>query len=367
MITTVILSVLLFVWVFFIPSSLGFHYQKQLGLVNGILVDYRIPTVTINAILCLLFFFCLLLSMLLRKTIHWRVLCRTLFYALASSILFQSIVSFLQLFTQHSVFGYLPFGEVDYSSTQIVLSTFFDGALKKLPYGTTTHPNVLAGFVVISSLLCLLLQRKKWMRFPLIFIALLLCCSTQSLNALAALIVGAVLFFTIPKHIVPTRIVRISILLTPIISIFFFSLPLVLHSQNPSLLRRAQLEQITFRMIDSHPITGIGWNTFTLHMEEYGFVTSTIRFLQPVHNIFLLVLAETGVMGWTLLLLYALFLQKIHSKYLYLFAALTILGSLDHYLLSLATGRLMLLVCFLAIFIDAHQEEKRYNMTAKLP
>jgi Tol biopolymer transport system component len=60
---------------------------------------------------------------------------------------------------------------------------------------------------------------------------------------------------------------------------------------------RRELNDIAGEMIDDHPATGVGLNNFELVMgpyEKYGI----IFFNNPVHNLYLLYLAETGIVGF---------------------------------------------------------------------
>ena len=98
----------------------------------------------------------------------------------------------------------------------------------------------------------------------------------------------------------------------------------------------------------SSPVFGVGLNNFVVKMEEFGQVIATYRFLQPVHNVFLLILAETGLVGlglaaggWRLA-----FKQKLSHSFsnpkLYILCAIFFLSLFDHYLLTIQQGTLVL-------------------------
>ncbi|MCG2691495.1 O-antigen ligase family protein, partial [Microgenomates group bacterium] len=93
---------------------------------------------------------------------------------------------------------------------------------------------------------------------------------------------------------------------------------------------------------------GVGLNNFTVTMEKYGYVTATTRFLQPVHNIYLLILSETGLIGLAgfIYLLYkgrSLFIDKVQPCHLALLILL-FLGLFDHYFFTLQQGLLLLTI-----------------------
>jgi len=74
---------------------------------------------------------------------------------------------------------------------------------------------------------------------------------------------------------------------------------------NGSAESRIPLNNLALRMIEDHPVLGIGPNNFTVAMPQY--LTSEFRreFLYTVHNTYLLIWTETGIAG---LLAYLAFL-----------------------------------------------------------
>src|SRR5258708_39330 len=335
-------QIVVFLWIFSIPTSIAYHYDKQAGFVHGVLVDYRIPTLSLSfVLLCLACVLCLLSKHIPKKT---------LIVALIFTFLFQSLLALYQFRFQHSLTGYIPFGEVDFSSTQIAKGVFFNGSLYKLPYGTTVHPNILAGFCVITFLL-LIIQKILPIdrRYSALFflIASFICFLTQSLSATIALLLGYAVFVFLQKKKHTTRLVRAGILVVPLLSFVFFRLPAIAGSQNTSLSRRSQLQDIATKMIVSHPVTGIGWNNFTLLQQSYGYVPSTVRFLQPVHNAFLLLITELGMIGWLICGVIIVSIWKMHQTFLPLAVSLIFISSFDHYFVTLTTGRMILILCIL--------------------
>jgi O-antigen ligase len=119
-------------------------------------------------------------------------------------------------------------------------------------------------------------------------------------------------------------------------------------------------------MIKDNPLLGVGLNNFTARMSEYGQVQANTRFLQPVHNVYLLWLAETGLAGLLIIFAVINYLVKSGEKRVvsnvkgrkmkmgtvfstsYLFfipvLMLLIIGLVDHYPLTLQTGQLMLVL-----------------------
>jgi O-antigen ligase len=100
-------------------------------------------------------------------------------------------------------------------------------------------------------------------------------------------------------------------------------------------------------MIRDHPLTGVGIGSFILKLADYALEGAII---EPVHNIFLLAGSELGIIG--LLLVIALFISialsvfKVRTPNAILasatIAGLGVICLFDHYLWSLAPGRMML-------------------------
>ncbi|MDP4030687.1 MAG: O-antigen ligase family protein, partial [Candidatus Beckwithbacteria bacterium] len=111
-----------------------------------------------------------------------------------------------------------------------------------------------------------------------------------------------------------------------------------------SFSRRSQLTNISLKMFQDRPLTGVGLNNFTVVMDRYGYVPAATRFLQPVHNIYLLILSETGLigtLGFLYLILQGLSLKAFKERPLWI---LLFLGLFDHYPLTLQTGLLLFIL-----------------------
>ena len=128
----------------------------------------------------------------------------------------------------------------------------------------------------------------------------------------------------------------------PLISLTIFLYPIKLM-ETTSFTRRWQLIKISLKMFLNQPFLGTGWNNFIIRMEKFGQIRGNIRFLQPVHNIFLLLLAETGIIGTSLILiiLYQIIKKRKRVFFPLLFSIL-FLGLFDHYWLTIEQGILTL-------------------------
>lgn len=271
---------------------------------------------------------------------------------LAFTLLFQSVVAFWQFFTQQSVAGYWFLGETDLSSFAGLAKTTWGGVERVLPYGTTAHPNVLGGFLALGVLILLsqphiqdrFLKTALYICMTISVVALLL---TGSISAILALIVGVVLLYWKKSAAIPHAVLVLGMLLCVVITIW-----LPLPQSHPSVERRAYLNQAGLRMVVDHPFVGVGLQNFTNHVEDYALKKEVVRFVQPAHNVPLLFIAETGLVGILLVLLVT---GKLCSKKLVHLLPLLPIALLDHYLLTLHTGILLAFVFFLSMQIKSHK------------
>jgi len=117
------------------------------------------------------------------------------------------------------------------------------------------------------------------------------------------------------------------------------------NTDQPSLLRRAHLNQAAWQMWLRQPLQGVGLNQFTNSLEKYAASPEIVRFVQPAHHSLLLVLSEGGLL-LVFTLFYLAYLSKNHIQLRTLFIPVAIF-SLDHYLLTQSGGWIMLLLFLL--------------------
>ena len=115
---------------------------------------------------------------------------------------------------------------------------------------------------------------------------------------------------------------------------------------------RQQLNVAAIRLWQTSPLFGVGLGNFLVRLPE-ALPTRTIYFLQPVHNIYLLLLSEVGVVGF---LFFIWFLQKIFRHpfgiWHLAFGILLVLGLVDHYPLTLQQGQLLLTLLMSLAIVD---------------
>jgi O-antigen ligase len=67
---------------------------------------------------------------------------------------------------------------------------------------------------------------------------------------------------------------------------------------NPAAFARLPLNGLAWQMFQEHPLVGVGANNFIAASSEFLTVDWTRVWLHTVHNKYLLVMAETGILGF---------------------------------------------------------------------
>lgn len=236
-------------------------------------------------------------------------------------------------------------------------------------YGGLDHPNIFGALMAISllvSLYLLLAQNKKitnlkklrfslflWTSTLISFMALLLSFSRLAIGAgfIGALIIILYYLFY-KKHYrqvikVISSLALLAVILVSVYSQLFFSR---LDASN-----RLELKSINERqeqLIEAKTIIkdnlyfGVGIGNYSLALKDY-YPDKNIYELQPVHNGFLLLMAEIGIFGFISFLVFFIYLFAIaYSRkqvlYISLWLALLIIMLAEHWLISLHFGWLVM-------------------------
>jgi hypothetical protein len=322
-------------------------------------------------------------------------------FILSLSVIYSSVIAVSQFFLQHTLGGmFWLLGErTFYAGTPGIARINFCSAsglscrMLLRAYGTFPHPNVLGGFLAASILLILYFLTKSRKTdipelFPLkqypvsdgvktIYIISAVSGITAlyfsfSRTAWAALGIGILLLGLLSisyRYIYKTRksgfgsafgrwgtFVVIGLFLLAIPSSIFSleSLSSVIPGDE-SVVVRNQLNQAALSMVRVSPFFGVGAGNYLIKLPEF-LVDRQIYFLQPVHNIYLLVYTEFGIIGTTLLVISIYFVVKHHSGKMRIYSdrapirislcALLFIGLFDHYPLTLQQGQLFLTLLF---------------------
>jgi len=309
-------------------------------------------------------------------------------WVFAFGVLIQSILGIGQFLSQYS-FASKWLGMAEHNPGilgQAVVITSLARYLRA--YGTTVHPNVLGGYLAVglvlilgliikcqmSNVKCQMLDSvsnlvsgfKKWSPVLLFLIyssGLVALIFTFSRSAWLGFGLGFVmlmiLFWRDHKNII-RQIFVISIVIVTL-SLFIFHEPVFnrLETTSPQ-IERSTTERISgynsaTELFKKKSFTGVGIGNFTL--ADYKLVSSTknIWEYQPIHNVYLLVFVESGIVGGIIWLIFlgqilVIRLRRIRKeestdfwKFIILTSYFVILFLMffDHYLWTLQSGRLL--------------------------
>jgi len=292
----------------------------------------------------------------------------SIFIAIILTLVFQSSLAIYQFHQQKSLFKYQVLGETKLTQYYGIAKGVFNGEEKILPYGTTAHPNNLGGVLVIYIMVAFTLLKNecktylKYKNLKSTLLAFTLIPSlytlylTQSVSAVLTFnfFIIAMLFSTFAEKI-NLQNLRTTIQKYFLHPLTFISLltafPLLiayLAELNPSsfsLTRRSFLNQAAWEMFIDNIWWGTGLNNFILQLGEYIHTRQIKNFIQPVHHVGLLFLAETGLLG-ILLLVYLIKLNKKQLNLNKIFFLIPII-TLDHYLITQPAGLISVFLLFL--------------------
>ena len=411
-------KIFFYLLILFLPTQLGKHFWPNFSFVFGLRLDYLSPTFyftdflilaififslgsflkslikikTVSLILFIVFLISLIGGILFSKNysagwygfiklIEFSFLAfyvknnfnlfkkEIIFACFLAGIVFEASLSLFQFFNGGSLNSFLYFlGERTFTSqTPGIANASINGQLVLRPYGTFSHPNVLAGYLIIAMLYLLLFFSKKIKRFFLFLgivfgtASLLLTFGRMAIFLWTAYLV--LLFrFLIPekykKELSNLRIVLfLSIFIFLFLFIFFFFQNSVFFQRflstklsDEPVIQRQELISESLIMFAKNPVFGVGLNNFFYNINYLSLEKKTML-IQPVHNIFLYTLSQTGLTG-IFFLTYILFrsfkniLKKASSKekaYLLMgLFSVIFLGMFDHYFLTIQQGQILL-------------------------
>ena len=394
--------------IFFIPLNLGKHFVFRFSYVNGLLSDYLVPTVFVTDLLILLLLLLWFIDLLInfkplifksnylsfvflslylasvflsiltsnRPEAGFYAFIRLILYVLffiyvvnvfdfkrdlkmfltviCVSVIFQTVLALLQWINQGSVFNnYLFFGEQPYSfSTSGIVKENLFGVSKVPPYGTFRHPNVLAAFIAIFLIFIAFAGSKAKANKRLLLVGLVGGLSVLTISFSRFAIISFI--FAVASYFLISKLKKfgatVCLLISLLIILLGISLPAIPFNrfliEEPSFSIRSDLIRATYKTMGQNILFGAGLNNNLIQIKDLLLKNEFLRFIQPVHNMFLLVLSETGVfaLAFFVLFLYSVlykllsvsnFSDPVWKSLLVNFFQLLILGSFDHYFLTI--------------------------------
>lgn len=267
------------------------------------------------------------------------------FSGLFFAVLFLCLLGIAQFLAGHSI-GFWILGERDFSVTTPLVAkfNFYDRVFLR-PYATFSHPNLLGGFLILSLPILMAGISRKLNNLKLILGLLVSTTVLITFSRPALLLAGIQAVFTYRRL---WKLILIFLcLVAPLLIVRFAS---IFTFDSLAVLRRQELADYAVDLFLKNPFFGIGLNNFINLLAMDKVLVGTSRFLQPVHNIFLLVSSETGVLGlagFMALFIFAIWenakkqdkLSKILTGDLLM---VILLGFFDHYFITLPQGQRLL-------------------------
>jgi hypothetical protein len=234
-----------------------------------------------------------------------------------------------------------------------------DGLRWLRAYGTFPHPNLLGGWTLalLASPLTLILLPSKW-RIPALIlfstglVLLVLTFSRSAWLGLAAL--SAVLLFRWKRlHrkslivLIATGLLCLALLFVPLRQMFATRLVVnQVQTEQVSSFTRLWLVQRTWEIIQKQPILGVGIGSYSLALSQH---VAAFYDIEPVHNIPMLAWSELGpggviaLTGLGIMVAFRTFKARRPLTIIFsaILAGLFVVSLFDHYLWTLAPGRLL--------------------------
>ncbi|HZZ99447.1 MAG TPA: O-antigen ligase family protein [Candidatus Paceibacterota bacterium] len=291
------------------------------------------------------------------------------FTALVLGGLFQSVIAIPQFMLQSSL-GLKWLGESYLAPAMSGIAAFYVNGVKIMrAYGTTPHSNVLAAyfFIALGAFYSIAIyQKRRWWWFAAHALTLWAFLLTFSrvilgiwiLNFLARIFLIRYSKFKKEFYEDPEMRRRsLKIFWTTIaVGVVFLVVYWPYVASRAALSGTDQAVQLRVyynheSLVSAHNLFGLGMGNFVPWLMSQDQHLSSDLY-QPVHNIYLLIYSETGIVGISLFLLFLVFLlydywKKLGFKKLYHFSfglivcSILIFGLFDHYLWDIQSGQMI--------------------------
>lgn len=379
-----------FAFVLFLPTQLGKHFFFNFSYVNGVKIDYLSPTLYLTDIIFIILFvlnYKYFSSLFIKKNRNVWIVCGFLiiniifakyqflslyqalkiielvfifvfftklrdwqfviksFFLISCVELILAIFQFINKSSIQNIFYFL--GERSFFlSTPGIAKIYFFGHEFLRTYATFSHPNSMGGFYLLTYFFFLtsnIFEDKK-LRINLLVISSILLFLSFSKTVITTYVL--LNLFYIIKNTNKTRLFWI-VRMIPIVIVGGFLMGM--KTDPLSLEKRLAVYQNSISIITNNLLLGVGLNHYLIYQANYP-IKYSYFFLQPVHNIVLLLASETGIV-FTIYLIYLLFKknkERFFNNVCFLICFLVVLftGTIDHYWMTLQQNWLLLGVIF---------------------
>lgn len=295
------------------------------------------------------------------------------------SLIFQGVIATAQFLTGNPLD---LFTTGNLHRALIITST--DSSLVRAQ-GTAPYPNGFAAYLVPIILLNISLATgiaaDRALRLVSIFLGLLALLFSFSRGGWLSFMVDLMLFcfYALRSHLLRSKhvvaVLLIILTLTPLIFLRNLS------NDSNAAMSRLPLITLAFNMVSAHPFIGIGANTYSSEIRNYFTPELVGVYLDQVHNMYLLIFAEIGILGmaafiWLLATLVrqskALLRRDVdpYIRYIGLGIALGVTASATHMMFDMFNSRVLLgsLFAQAGIITSLHSlSEKDHTEKAQRP
>ncbi len=300
-------------------------------------------------------------------------------YAFFSGVLIHSFIGIYQFLSQTS-FSNKYLGIASHSSSNLgdsVIQTIF-GERWLRAYGGFDHPNMFGGILVICILLAVgNIMQKKYSLFDYIVIpffsfALLFTFSRSAWLSLIVSILFLLLYYLFIDGVEKfLKLVKLSIVI-----LFIFTIAMVnystlfvsrfstdVYTEIKSIDERSVYLSEAGELLGDNALFGVGVSNYTKSVSREVTTDQPSWYYQPVHNFFILLAVEIGVIGLIFILLFILRLGERlftsgNPEGLVLIISLLTISFFDHYLWSLHAGIFILFLVFGTVYKSVNFAKK---------
>ena len=173
-------------------------------------------------------------------------------------------------------------------------------------YGTTPHPNILAALLVSAlaySIFIINSAKTKYLKFLCSLLVGIFTIGLVGSFSRTGIIMAIILVLLRYKNNLPINY-KFIILFIP--SFILFSLFYIsgISIESKTISERLELNLIGLKVFFDNLIIGVGPNNYLIVAQNYFFQNFNLRLFQPPHNFLILFLAEYGIIGLILVLLF---------------------------------------------------------------
>jgi hypothetical protein len=372
----------------FLPTQLSYHFWPAWSYVFGFRIDFMAPTLYLTdmfslivivlnfkiyrkfiKILALIFLLaiinCLFSVSLFESIYKWikifevfliglyfskqKILkTTTVFKTILYSSIPVSVLGILQFFlgsTLGGIFYWLGERHFNLNTPGIALVSIL-GSDHLRSYSTFSHPNSLAGFLGVVLIGFMFGNKVFSKKIYLLNLTPLLICFllTFSLSSILGFFVISILSLVIYKRYIAKFFIILLINTYPLLSLIYMFVSERLLNIHPYITKniseRLDLNIIALKIISNNFFTGVGLGNFITSTIKYTGIYTYSWLLQPVHNGYILIFSELGIVG---VLFFYFFLNKLlnrnfiykNFKFLFIFTFILLTGFTDHYWLTL--------------------------------